>query len=376
MKKRILFITQHLGRTGSEMVLWYLLINLNPEKYTVSVFCKSKGELYDLLPEHIEKHVMYKYSPDGSARAFRRLIKVFGINPLQYQLDKIQKDFKADIWYINTIAFPEIFELPKPEGVKIVTHVHELLYAFSEIKAQVLERTISYSDVCIGCSDVVCEKLQDLGHPNVALQYSFIDTDTIHVDEGNVEVLKRKLGISPGDFVWVISGGTKYMKGLDFVLPILDHFKDDAVKVLWLGSEQDNALYFYVRSVVERKYPGRVMFTGALSGDYYDYMAIANGFLLVSREETFSLVMLEAAYLGIPVVAFDIGIAKQFVEGDMGMVIEGWNTRDLLAAMESIQNHPNRDKSRLKNAAMSYSSKVQLPAYETLLDKISRELRR
>ncbi|WP_316792783.1 glycosyltransferase family 4 protein [Pedobacter frigoris] len=371
MKKRILFITQHLGRTGSEMVLWYLLINLNREKYSISVFCKTKGELYDLLPEHIEKNVMYKYSPNRSARTFRRLVKVFGINPLQYQLDKIQRDFKADIWYINTIAFPEVFELPKPKGVKIVTHVHELLYAFSEIKSQVLERTISYSDVCIGCSDVVCEKLLDLNHPNVALQYSFIDTDTIHVNEGRVEALKKQLGILPGDFVWVVSGGTKYMKGLDFVLPILDHFKDTSIKILWLGSKQDNALYFYVKNVAERKYPGRVMFTGALSEDYYNYMSIANGFLLVSREETFSLVMLEAAYLGIPIVAFDIGIARQFVQDDMGVVIEGWNIRGLFAAMQSIHLQPDRDKVRLRDAAMAYSSTQQLPAYEALLDRIS-----
>jgi len=374
MKKRILFITQNLGRTGSEMVLWYLLINLDTEKYTISVFCKSEGELYDVLPGHIEKNVMYKYSSNWLKRSFRRILKFAGIHPLNYQLNRIQKEFKADIWYINTIAFPEIFDLPRHKDVHIVTHIHELLYAFSEIKAHVLERAISYSDVCIGCSDIVCDKILELNHPHVALQYSFIDTETIFVDRQKVEKLKNELGILPTDFVWVISGGTKYMKGLDYVLEILAHFKDKRVKIIWLGVVQNNALYFYVKQVADRKYPNRLIFTGALSDDYYNYMSAANGFLLLSREESFSLVMLEAAYLGIPIVAFNIGIAAQFVTKDMGVVIDSFNTEQLLHGMQSILENPEKNKINLRNAAMKYSAKHQLPIFENLLDSISQDL--
>jgi len=370
MKKRILFITQNLGRTGSEMVLWYLLKNLDAEKYAVSVFCKSEGALYHMLPDHIEKNVMYKYSPHWSARVFRRLIKLFGVHPLNYQLNKIQKKFKADIWYINTIAFPEIFELPKPLNVKVVTHVHELLYAFGEIKAYVLQWMISNSDICIGCSDIVCEKILALEHPKVELQYSFIDEKTISTNQDRIEVLKKELGISPYDFVWIISGGTKYMKGLDFVLPILERFKDKNVKIIWLGTEVKNALYVYVKTIAEKKYPGKLIFTGAQSADYYNYMSIGKGFLLLSREESFSLVMLEAAYLGIPIVAFTIGIAEQFITKEMGVVIDGFNTKDLLEGMLSVMHQQDIDKSVLRKAAIEYTAERQLPLYERLLEKI------
>jgi glycosyltransferase involved in cell wall biosynthesis len=372
MKKRILFLTQNLGRTGSEMVLWYLLLNLDPEKYTISVFCRSEGDLYEEMPGHIQKNVMYKYSSKWFKRSYRRILKFIGFNPLKYQLDSIQKDFKADIWYINTIAFPEIFALPKYSNIKIVTHIHELLYAFSEITSHVLERAISYSDVCIGCSDVVCDKIIDLNHPNVALQYSFIDTDTINVDLERVEKIKNNLGILPTDFVWVISGGTKYMKGLDYVLDILARFNDERVKIIWLGTVQNNALYFYVKSVADRKYPNRLIFTGALSDDYYNCMSAANGFLLLSREESFSLVMLEAAYLGIPIVAFNIGIASKFVTDDMGLVIDSFNIGQLLDGMQTILDNPAKDKIKMRNEAMKYSAKFQLPLFERLLDNITQ----
>lgn len=374
MKKRILFITQDLGRTGSEMVLWYLLINLDKEKYAIFVFCIRKGALYDVLPGHIEKEIMYKSSPEWSDRAFRRWIKLFGIHPLTYQLNKIQKQFKADIWYVNTIAVPEVFEIAKHRDIKMITHIHEFLYAFSEIKGKILQRAISYSDAWIGCSDMVCEKITDLDGANVALQYSFIDTDTIHTNLVKIAAIKKKLGILPSDFVWVVSGGTKYMKGLDQVLPILDHFKDEPLKIIWIGPQLNNALEFYVRTVAERKYPGRLIFTGALSEDYYNYMSAANGLLLLSREETFSLVMVEAAYLGLPVAAFDIGIARQFLQADMGIVAENGNLNQLMAGMEKIHKTPFFNKQRLRDAAKVYSAEHQLPVYEQLMDKITREL--
>ncbi|MBB5437006.1 glycosyltransferase involved in cell wall biosynthesis [Pedobacter sp. AK017] len=374
MKKRILFITQDLGRTGSEMVLWYLLINLDREKYEVSVFCLRKGALYDLLPDYIEKNILYKSSPDWSDRAFRRLIKLFGVHPLTYQLKRIQQRFKADVWYVNTIAVPEVLEIPKPEGVKMITHIHEYLYAFSEIKAKTLQRAMDYSDAWIGCSDMVCEKLVDLKQQNVFLQYSFVDTETIHTDPLKIAAIKEKLGILPGDQIWVVSGGTKYMKGLDQVLPILEHFKAEPVKIIWLGAQVSNALELYVRTVAEEKYPGRLLFAGALAADYYNYMSAATGLLLLSREETFSLVMIEAAYLGLPIVAFDIGIASAFIQKDMGTVAKNRNLDELILGMEKVHEGAGYSKVSLRNAAMAYSAKQQLPLYEQLLAKVIAQL--
>jgi glycosyltransferase involved in cell wall biosynthesis len=374
LKKRILFITQHLGRTGSEMVLWYLLRNINHQEYDVAVFCIRKGELFDLLPEAIEKHVMYKHSPKRKDRAFRRLIKIFGMKPLHYQLSRIQRTFKADIWYVNTVAVSEVFELPRPEGVKIVTHIHEYLHAFNTVRRHILERVFSYSDAWIGCSAMVCEKLSDLKDTNVYLQNSFIDTETIKTDPERIREIKVRLGISTKDFVWVVSGGAQYMKGLDYVLPILEYFKDQHIKVLWLGPQLDNGLEYYVRNVAQKKYPNRLIFAGDLSDDYYNYMSVANGFLLLSREETFSLVMLEAAYLGIPMVAFETGIAAQFIEGDMGICVDQGNLEELVNGMQRVHEGLEIDVAKMREAAMIYDVKHQLPLYEGLIDQIFHQL--
>lgn len=370
MKKRILFITQNLARTGSEMVLWYLLRNLDPDKYEVAVFCLKKGELLELLPEHIEKHVLYRVSPQFRERMLRRVLKFIKKDPLTYQLNDIQQRFKADIWYVNTIVIPEVYAPARAHGVKIVTHVHELLYAFTFVKGSDFQKVTTWSDVLIGCSPMVCDHLSELNHPNIRLQPSFIDTDTIRITASRVLELKSQHQIQKGDFVWVISGGVTYMKGLDHLLEILEAFKNENIKIIWLGPSADTGLEYYVKEIADRKYPGKLIFTGGLSADYYNYLSIANGLLILSREESFSLVMVEAAYLGIPIVSFNIGIAKEFIVPGTGRVVDSWNLPDLVQAMKWLQENPGQDQALLKEMAMRYDVKNQLPAYEQLLNEL------
>src|SRR5690606_29195177 len=163
-------------------------------------------------------------------------------------------------------------------------------------------------------------------------QNSFIDTHTIHVNRKRVAEIREELGIQPSDFVWVISGVVTYMKGLDYVIPILKAFSHLPVKIIWIGKLLNTGLDFYVKRVADNKFPGKLIFTDALSTDYYDYMAMGNGYLSVSREECLSLAMLEAAYLGIPIVSVNNGIAASFVQDGMGKVIYGSKVEDITTA--------------------------------------------
>ena len=56
---------------------------------------------------------------------------------------------------------------------------------------------------------------------------------------------------------------------------------------------------------------------------------MANGLLSLSKEESFSLVMLEAAYLGIPTVSFATGMAKSFIKEGMGKVVERFDVDEM-----------------------------------------------
>jgi len=352
------------------MVLFYLLQHLDPAKYAIYVFCFKKGELYEALPAGIQKCLMLQASTNRSDKFRLRILKKLKKDSLAYQLNKIQKSFKADIWFVNTISVPDLFWIAKKNGVRVVTFVHELLYAFTFIDMKTMKNLVADSDVFIGCSQEVCERIADMGHNNVKLQHSFVDLNLIKPDWNKVSMLKKEMGFLPTDFVWVISGKTTYMKGLDYIIPILEFFKDQPVKILWIGNEENTGLEFYVKEMARLKYPDKLFFAGAQSSEYYNYMAIGNGLLLLSREESFSLVLVEAANMGMPIVSFDIGIAKNLIKEGFGYVIENRDLQQLLDAMQAVKNEPAPDKELLTNASREYSVETQLPKFEKIIDEL------
>lgn len=367
--KRILFITQNMDRTGSEMVLWHLINNLDITQYSVYVFCLKKGSLYNSLPNHVQKNVIYKASGLLKDKIWRTLLKVFGKNPLSYQLTAIHKKFQPDYWYVNTLAMPWIYPIANKISVKVVTHLHELLYAFTYNRGNEFQAMLQKSNTIIGCSDIVCKCIEDIGHPDVRLQYSFIDENNINVNKEKVEALKKQHGIKLEDFVWIISGATSYMKGFDYMLRILEEFATVNVKFLWIGKQFDDGLNYYIGKVAKSKFNNKLIFAGAQSDDYFNYMSIGHGLLLLSREESFSMVAIEAAFLGIPTVGFDVGIMKSFIKEDMGGVVDDGNLKALIATMIKWQTK-TPDKLKLKNEALNYSVDKQISKFQHLLDNL------
>jgi len=199
--KKILFITQNLARTGSEMVLWYLLNHLPRQEFEAYVFCISKGELYEKLPESIEKSVSYKNSGSAAKKLFRGILKALGKDPFEYQLMRIHRHFKPDLWYVNSIALPQVYPVAEKLPVKVATHFHELLFAFTYLKKVEMETVISRSDYCIACSTSVLKNIERMGHQEVRLQHSFIDDADIHTDPERIHQLRQDFQLLESDFV-------------------------------------------------------------------------------------------------------------------------------------------------------------------------------
>lgn len=369
MKKKILFITQNLGRTGAEMLLWYVINSLDPSEFDISVICNKKGELYDLLPKHIEKNVMYKGSRNWGVKFFRKLLKIFGVDPVGYQLQRIQNSFRADIWYINTIVIHDVYDIAQKMNIKVVTHVHELPMAYSLVSYQGMQKIIKYSDIFIGCSKIVCRKLEDMGKKNVHLLNSFIDKSKIKITRDRAQV-RQAVGLTNNEYVWAISGKTTITKGIDLLIPLLENLTND-VRIIWIGGEDDNGAYFYAKQTIDKRFNGRVLFVGEQADEYYNYLDSADGFLLLSREDSFPLVMIEAAALGKPIVGFNSGGIKEFVDEGMGIVVDSWDFKDLAKALYDVQCKADHfDSNNLIKRAGDYDLESQLVNLKIILGKI------
>ncbi len=369
MPKKVLFITPYFGLSGSEMQLFYILKNIDRSKYLPVLFTRDNGVLLKEIDGDISAFIGYKKHRNYLLRLFRLLLYAVGVNPIEYQLRKIQKRVKADFWYINTIANRDAFSVAEKLKVKVVTHVHELPFVYGLSKYQTLQKVVENTKLNIGCSQIVCEKLQDMGHKNVQLLYGFIDPERIAVNEQR-EKVRAKFKINEGDFVWIISGATNTIKGIDYVIPLLKNL-DNSHKIIWIGPVLKNGTFYYTETSVKESYADRVFFVDKQEEEYYDYFNAGDALLSLSREDSFPLVMQEAAHLGMPIVGFNSGGIKEYVTDKIGIVIDQLNFKDLAKAMDYMaKNRDSYQSEQIKQYAQSLNAINQTRKLEAILDTL------
>ncbi len=90
----------------------------------------------------------------------------------------------------------------------------------------------------------------------------------------------------------------------------------------------------------------------------------ASIFINPSREESFSLVTIEAMACGTPVIALGTSAVKELISSDNGIVLESYFCEDYLAAIKKIESK-NLTRNRIRSTVEKYSN-------EKMLDKIMR----
>ncbi len=171
--------------------------------------------------------------------------------------------------------------------------------------------------------------------------------------------------------MWAISGKTSLIKGIDFLVALLKVVPQN-FKFIWIGGDEYTGLYYYTEKTLHTNFPDRVKFLGVQREEYYNYLNSADAFLLLSREDSFPLVMLEAATLGKPIVGFNSGGIGEFVQPHTGRVVNSWRIEDLAYAMKEIESNPLAfNKEGIKRQALGYEVKKQVAILEDILDEMT-----
>lgn len=331
---RILFITPSGGYTGSEMMLWYLLKELEKRGIEVALFSRQRNQLYRHKDEVAFRTEFYPYNDRFFYSVYDAAYsKIFGLSPCDQELMRLHREFKPDMWYLNTVTMPNVAEMARKLGVPYTVHFHELLSTFDEFWTKPIYDMLSGASRLIGCAEVVCQRVRQMGFPNVELLHSCIDTSRI-LPRQDPALLRARLGIPPGDFIWMMSGTSCLRKGYDLVPDIVQHLPKNAW-LLWLGKEKESGVHLYVQSRTEQE-GLNFIHLGAHSDDYYDYLNLCDGFVLTSREDPYPLVMIEAAFLGKPIVGFESGGISEFLLPGMGTYVSSFNPEELAGAMRSL----------------------------------------
>ena len=146
-----------------------------------------------------------------------------------------------------------------------------------------------------------------------------ISFDEVITNKTNRKKIITEFGFKQDDFLIICAGILSYRKGQEILIRAFVHLKDlKYLKLVLLG---DGDLRTYLEELVERiDLTDQIVFAGHRA-DIYDWMAISSIYIQPSIYDPLPRAMLEAMYLGLPVIASDIETIKDVIkDGETGIV--------------------------------------------------------
>ncbi|MEO7800071.1 MAG: glycosyltransferase family 4 protein [Opitutaceae bacterium] len=229
-----------------------------------------------------------------------------------YRANKIMRRWgagKFDLVYNNSATNGKLVAAARNFGCPILTHVHELGSVLRRfITPAEVTQTIVSTDHFIAVSPAAAADLMACGAPpdRVTVVPNFLPAMPPAPNAANPE-LRRSLGISPGAALVVGCGHIHSIKGTDLFVQMAAALRRSfsrPVNFVWVGGETDLRFAHRVRKAVkDLGLASWVRFVGPVD-NAEPWFAASDVVAVTSREESFSLVALEAAALGVPVIGF------------------------------------------------------------------------
>jgi glycosyltransferase involved in cell wall biosynthesis len=371
---RIAFFIKRASRTGSEIALcnliWYAVNN----GVEACVACREGGELLNQLPPNIP---VYVYGEWGWAKRTYAGVSRRARGDGNGFTSFVQSKFAPDVWYVNTIIQPDCVSEAKNKGLKCVLHSHELEHMLNHMAQADAATLVSYPQLILATSNACRRVLQDLGRDHdIEVCYPSINPRLLQPDDNKTRNLRRELSIGEKTFVWAMAGTVDPNKNPARFVSIARELlrRGEDVHFIWLGSDKDSYALYIKRKAQGSGFSEKITFAGARTDDYYEWLNVANGVLITSFKESFSLVALEAAYLRKPVVSFDNGGIREVMREGMGIIVDSWNDTDLMQAILRVMNDEIRfDPLVARNRACEFTIEVQGKRWLELLKRYFAE---
>ncbi|GAG42901.1 unnamed protein product, partial [marine sediment metagenome] len=176
------------------------------------------------------------------------------------------------------------------------------------------------TDAYISVSEVLSEKYIEKGigkKEDYHTVYSGMKLETFYGARGKIDCRKkqRELGIGLEDFVIGNVARLETRKGHKFLIDafknVVEEQKDGHVKLLIIG--EGNKREYLENYVKELNLRGKVIFTGYRDG-VEELMALMDIFVLTSLREGLPRVLVQAAAVGMPSVAFNVDGVPEIIK--------------------------------------------------------------
>lgn len=234
--------------------------------------------------------------------------------------------------FFNTIANGHIHKKLLSPGRKYVCYVHEMAAAIHILtSSNSLDTVLNHTDFFFAGSEAVKKNLVDsfnIKPSRVQVIYSSIaEVSRQKKDHSKFTASFKEQHNIPDDATIIgVSAASEWRKGFDLFFPLtavyFNLFPESNVYFLWKGF-RENRNTFFQDAFDYKKYNTNNRIRLIPHGDdAIDCMAMFDIHLLLSREDPYPVVVLEAASFGIPTVCFaDAGGSPEFIEKDCGYCV-------------------------------------------------------
>lgn len=336
-KKKILFISHDASLSGAPILLLNLLQRLKKQKedYIIDILLLRTGELYEDFAKIAENILVVEYRQPSNSflkRNLKRFINII-IRNKKTQQDKDNKIIydlllnKYDLVYGSTIK-SLTWTLPfYKNNIPTIVAIHELSFGIESTypKDFVLENISNISQIIAG-SQAVADNLvakYNADPKRVNVVHSFVDTVlSIQKDK---ELLKSELDIKNNELVIGIASSQELRKGTEMVPILVQKIKQKSgidFKFINLGGTSKSPAVRCAKLDAEKLGVENDIIFIDHNKTPNDYINLFDIFLLMSREDPFPLVMLTAAKLKKPIMAFEkSGGAVEFLDHNHGVLV-------------------------------------------------------
>ncbi len=375
-KLKILFFTPFASFSGSEMLLWYLLRNLDKTKYEIIVYSNYNGELLNMFPNHIR----IERSRLNSSKVWHwanKILMRFNLTSIEErQIMQLHNKIQPDYWFVNTLLMSNVTDIAIKHNIKYTIYIHELLSLYAEVSKKNLQSMITNAAFSIGCSNGVSKNLKILGSHTTFTLNGCVDVNKIKLTNG--ELIKNKINVPLTSFVVLMSGQRTKRKGFDIFIDTALRLKDKPYHFVWLGKSFETGYEYFLEQKINIHQLTNLTLATPSHADYYDYFNCADVCFLSSIEDPFPLVMIEAACLGKPILAFKSGGSEEFLNENTGHIMSDFSENTIDLALEQLYvKHKNNEWNieKIKTNGQQYSIENQSEKFDHQLTEIAQSLK-
>jgi glycosyltransferase involved in cell wall biosynthesis len=367
---RVLFLGHDASRSGAPLLLLELIKWLKVHSsIRPSVLLKRGGELE---PEYIAaaptRNLNKEFEIKNLTFPRRVLRKLRRTMVQQKDLSRLYPPNDYPVIYANTIATCDLAQQLTGQGRRLIHHIHELSYATGRFGAtESLKKAVSKTSAYIAASHAVQEYLEaSIGVPaaKIHLIHEFpIASCMDDADHAQRKAIRTQLGIAGDAFIIGMCGTAEWRKGTDLFVQLAMHMKgrfgSAQCHFVWLGGSINNdreALY----DVAKLGLGDICHFIPAVPNPEI-YFSTFDLFALTSREDPFSVAMLEAAVSRLPIVCFaGAGGGPELVENDAGIIVPYLDVPAMAKACFELLLDDNRRRQLGENARAKVQARYTL----------------